>query len=132
MSRRERKYVLVVEDTASVAALLRALLDRPGLTIAVAPDCDTAEALIRATPPSVIVLDHMLPGRNGLEIAKLAQPLAIPVVLVSAYATVDVIAQYTNVGVTEVHPKPFSVEALHRTVERLLKHPPAAPVTLDT
>lgn len=115
-----------------MAELLRALLERPGLTIAVAPDCDSAEALILSTPPSVIVLDHMLPGRTGLEVAKLAQPLGIPIVLVSAYATLDVMAQYTNLGVTEIQSKPFSVEQLHRTVERLLKHPPPPPPTLDT
>ena len=66
--------ILVVEDDERLAALTAEYLHKHDLDVAVEPRGDTAEARILAERPDLVVLDVMLPGRDGFDICKSLRP----------------------------------------------------------
>ena len=83
--------LLVVDDDASVGKLLRAIFDRDGWEVANATSGEECLAMVRDTPPDVIVLDNMMPGLTGLETARQLRKDGYdkPIVLFSAYVGPD-------------------------------------------
>jgi CheY-like chemotaxis protein len=98
--------VLIVDDQDDIRVLVRALLERSGMSV-VEEAADGLEALVsvsRLDPPpvpTVIVLDHSLPGLTGLEVAErvLAELPEQRIVLFSAYLDRDVQRQAKAIGV---------------------------------
>ena len=62
--------VLLADDRMELVALHRANLERHGYRVVTATDGDTALAIARAEHPSVAVLDHSMPGRSGIDVAR--------------------------------------------------------------
>ena len=80
--------ILVVDDDREVARLMRSYLERAGYAVQVAYDGDTAWHMLRADRPDLLLLDLMLPGRDGYEITRLLRGdpnLAhIPIIMLTA------------------------------------------------
>jgi CheY-like chemotaxis protein len=99
--------VLVVDDQDDIRILVRALLERNGMRVVDEAD-DGIQALISVSQldpppiPSVIVLDHSLPGLTGLEVAErvLAQLPDQRIVLFSAFLDREVIGRAELIGVS--------------------------------
>ncbi len=66
-----RPLALVVEDSADQAALLKRYLDREGFDVFAAADGESAIAAFETISPAVAVLDLLLPGISGTELARL-------------------------------------------------------------
>lgn len=66
-----RPLALVVEDSADQTALLKRYLDREGFDVFAAADAETAIAAFETISPAVAVLDLLLPGISGTEMARL-------------------------------------------------------------
>ena len=66
-----RPLALVVEDSADQTALLKRYLDREGFDVFAAADAETAIAAFATISPTVAVLDLLLPGISGTELARL-------------------------------------------------------------
>jgi CheY-like chemotaxis protein len=83
--------LLVVDDDLSVGKLLRAIFDRDGWEVTNATSGEECLAMVRETPPDVIVLDNMMPGLTGLETARQLRKDGFdkPIVLFSAYVGPD-------------------------------------------
>jgi DNA-binding response OmpR family regulator len=64
------KRVLLAEDEPNIAELLRFLLARAGFDVQTESDGEAALASALASPPSVVILDVMLPGLDGLEVLR--------------------------------------------------------------
>jgi DNA-binding response OmpR family regulator len=64
------KRVLLAEDEPNIAELLRFLLARAGFDVQTESDGEAALAAALASPPSVVILDVMLPGLDGLEVLR--------------------------------------------------------------
>lgn len=117
--------VLVVEDDPTIAGLIGAVLRREGLAPVVAPDGRSAlDHLAREAPAAAVVLDLMLPHRNGFTIAEAirADPRwrEVPLAMLTAHARPEDLERARALGIEEYLVKPFHPGALAEAVRRLL------------
>jgi DNA-binding response OmpR family regulator len=125
------KRVLVVEDDPSIAMGLRINLESEGYDVHMAEDGDRGLALAREIAPDLVVLDVMLPKRNGLEVlhSLRAEGWSVPVIILSAKAgEMDKVAGL-ELGAEDYVAKPFSLAELLARVRGALRRgrPPAEP-----
>jgi two-component system, OmpR family, response regulator len=109
-----RVNVLVVEDEQQIASFLERGLSEAGLNVSLSADGDEAYELARTRPWDVIVLDIMLPGRDGLSILKnlRAQSNAVPVILLTARSELDERLEGLDLGADDYLTKPFFIAEL--------------------
>jgi len=124
------KRVLVVEDDPSIAIGLRINLESEGYVVEVAEDGERALELVRSLTPDLIVLDVMLPKKNGLEVLHdlRAEGRTMPIIILSAKAAeMDKVAGL-ELGAEDYVAKPFSLaELLARVRGALRRATPATP-----
>lgn len=115
--------VLVAEDEKKVAALIEAGLVENGFTVVVCHHGDAATELALHEPFDAIVLDIMLPGRDGLSILRKlrAEGFTVPVLLVTARGDVPERIEGLNLGADDYIPKPFSVSELVARLRSVLR-----------
>jgi DNA-binding response OmpR family regulator len=113
--------VLVVEDEKKTASFVRKALQTEGFAVDVCHHGDGALAAARATPFDIIVLDIMLPGRDGLSVLRLLRELknSTPVLLLSARGEVNERVEGLNAGADDYLPKPFELAELVARVRAL-------------
>lgn len=117
------KRVLIVEDDAHIATLLRMHLRDEGYEVTHAPTGDEGLALLDAQPWDALVLDLMLPGVDGLEICKRARAMAryTPIIITSARASEVHRILGLELGADDYLAKPFSMLELVARVKALLR-----------
>jgi DNA-binding response OmpR family regulator len=123
------KRVLVVEDDPSIAIGLRINLESEGYVVTVAEDGDAGLELARTIDPDLIVLDVMLPKRNGLEVLHdlRAEGRTMPIIILSAKAAeMDKVAGL-ELGAEDYVAKPFSLAELLARVRAALRRGHAGP-----
>ncbi len=123
------KRVLVVEDDPSIAIGLRINLESEGYLVDVAEDGDEGLELARTLDPDLIVLDVMLPKRNGLEVLHdlRAEGRTMPIIILSAKAAeMDKVAGL-ELGAEDYVAKPFSLAELLARVRAALRRGHAIP-----
>ncbi len=116
-----RGAVLIVDDDLEVRAGLREFLDAAGYAVLTASNGDEGLHVMRSPlPVGVVVLDVMMPVKNGIEMLMEKNADArlrdIPVLLLTA-ATYDVVAEIH--GVKRVFPKPLKLVSLLEELELL-------------
>jgi DNA-binding NtrC family response regulator len=114
--------ILVVDDEAGVQESLRMLL-KDDCEVATAASVDAALRAIADTPPDLILLDLVMPGRGGLELLEEVSQQASPppVVVLTATKTVTSAVEAMKRGAADYVTKPFEVDALRIKVRRLLE-----------
>ena len=114
--------ILLVEDEAALRNVCRVYLESKGYTVLEAGNAKEAMKICRSHdhPIQVLITDIVMPGLGGLELAKSALELrpALSVVLVSGYT--DRPLDRETIGFGKFLQKPFSFDALARTVRSLL------------
>lgn len=124
----ERPLVLVVDDRLELRAVHGAYLQKHGYEVLMAADGDTALALVREHHPAVVVLDHSLPRRTGIEVARAvrADPdtADIPIVLMTAHSYGAIGRAARDAGVAAFLPKPVDPSRVLREVDRLVRSHP--------
>ena len=114
--------ILVVDDDAKIARLIRTYLEREGLRVVEAGDGRAALAAIALEQPALIVLDVMLPEVDGLSVLEaLRRSSRTPVIMLSARGTVDDRIEGLGLGADDYLAKPFSPAELVLRVKRLLE-----------
>jgi len=113
--------VLVVEDEKKTASFIRKALQSEGFAVDVCHRGDEALVAARAVPFDGIVLDIMLPGRDGLSVLRQLreQQNRTPVLLLSARGAVNERVEGLNAGADDYLPKPFVVAELVARVRAL-------------
>lgn len=126
--------ILVVEDEAGIADFLARGLEAEGYGVTVAADGVSGERLALDPHTDLVVLDRMLPGRDGIEVLaaiRRAKP-ALPVILLTAKADVADRVEGFDLGATDYVTKPFAFdELLARIRARLRESDDASETTLD-
>jgi DNA-binding response OmpR family regulator len=123
--------VMVIEDEKEIRDLVRYNLEREGYRVVAADDGEKGLSQIFASRPDLLVLDLMLPGRNGLEILRevRGEPLTrdMPVLVLSARsAEMDKLLGFDH-GADDYLTKPFSPRELLARVQALLRRAHPAP-----
>lgn len=115
--------VLVVEDEKKTASFIRKALQAEGFAVDVLTDGTSALATATSTPYDVIVLDIMLPGRDGLSVLKQLRERknATPVLLISARGEVNERVEGLNIGADDYLPKPFELVELIARVRSMTR-----------
>jgi DNA-binding response OmpR family regulator len=115
--------VLVVEDEANLAQGLLFNLQAEGHEVRVESDGDTALEALRSRPFDAVVLDVMLPGKNGFEIAGAlrAEGNFVPVLMLTARGRADDIVKGFAAGADDYLPKPFELSVLLARLNALLR-----------
>jgi len=117
------KRVLVVEDDPSIAIGLRINLESEGYVVDVAEDGEAGLDMARGLDPDLILLDVMLPKRNGLEVLHdlRAEGRTMPIIILSAKAAeMDKVAGL-ELGAEDYVAKPFSLAELLARVRAALR-----------
>jgi DNA-binding response OmpR family regulator len=125
--------VLVVEDEKKTASFVRKALQAEGHAVDVLHDGSEALTAVASTPFDVVVLDVMLPGRDGLSVVRQMRERRIgtPVLLLTARGEVSEKVEGLNAGADDYLPKPFALEELVARVRALgRRSAEAKPVTL--
>jgi DNA-binding response OmpR family regulator len=121
--------ILVVEDERKVAGFIRQGLVEEGHSVEVAGDGDTALELAAGGPPyDLVVLDVMLPGRDGLSVLRAlrGRQVKTPVLLLTARDRVDDKVTGLDLGADDYLTKPFAFEEFLARVRALLRRGPSA------
>jgi DNA-binding response OmpR family regulator len=106
--------ILVVEDEKKLAMFIRKALREAGFAVDVTHNGDEALELASNTPFDAIVLDIMLPGRDGLSILRLLRERrnAVPILILTARSSVSERIEGLNLGADDYMTKPFSTSEL--------------------
>ncbi len=115
--------ILVVDDELIMREALQQLLSLDGYDVAVAVDGDEAIRTIPRHGFDLIVSDICLPGLNGLEVLERSRAVnpRVGVILISGHATMDTTIEALRLGANDFLLKPFEMEDLRRSVERVLQ-----------
>jgi DNA-binding response OmpR family regulator len=115
--------VLVVEDEKKTASFIRKALQAEGFAVDVCHNGDEALAAVRTTAFDGLVLDIMLPGRDGLSVLRQLRERknTTPVLLLSARGEVNERVEGLNTGADDYLPKPFELAELIARVRALTR-----------
>lgn len=127
--------VLIVEDEVDIADLIMFNLQRAGYEVLKAHDGITGTETAIRERPDLIVLDLMLPGRDGYsvfrEIRRDARTSRIPVIMLTARAQTEDRIQGLEAGADDYLTKPFSPKELVLRVNAILKRTDAPPGAVE-
>lgn len=106
--------ILVVEDEKKIASFIRKGLEAQGFVVDVSHQGDEGFTLATTHPYDAVVLDIMLPGRDGLSILRNLRDrkIALPVVLLTARSELNERLEGLNLGADDYVTKPFHIEEL--------------------
>jgi DNA-binding response OmpR family regulator len=119
------RTILVVDDESGIVQIARDYLDRAGFKVITAGDGDTALRLARTERPSLLVLDLMIPGRDGLDVTRMLrqEPATrkLPIIMLTARVEETDKLIGLELGADDYMTKPFSPRELVARVRAVLR-----------
>lgn len=114
--------ILLVEDDPSIREITQIGLEQSGFAVTTAADGDDALMRFRREPPDIVVLDVMLPKRDGLEVCRaIRTESAVPVLMLTARSdTIDVVVGLES-GADDYVTKPFVMPELVARIRAVLR-----------
>ncbi|MEW6387096.1 MAG: sigma-54 dependent transcriptional regulator [Thermodesulfobacteriota bacterium] len=115
--------ILVVDDEPQILQTVAGILADEGFEVLTAPEGESALKLVAAGPPDLVLLDIALPGRDGLAVLQelKRQYAALPVVMISAYGSVENAVKATRLGAYDFIEKPPHADKILLTVRNALE-----------
>ena len=115
------KRVLVIEDDETVREVLRSFLGQKGFEVTLAQNGESGLDLLRAEKFDLIFTDLVMPGISGMEVLKevVASKIAVPVVVMTAFGTVQTAVEAMRIGAFDYITKPFSPKELLARINAL-------------
>jgi two-component system phosphate regulon response regulator PhoB len=125
--------ILTVEDDAAVREVLGMTLRRGGFQVMEAEDAEQARSIIVNGAPDLVLLDWMLPGMSGIELARSlkrdSQQRAMPIIMLTARGEEEDRVRGLDVGADDYITKPFSPRELLARIKAVLRR--AAPAASE-
>jgi two-component system alkaline phosphatase synthesis response regulator PhoP len=124
-----KKRILVVDDEPDFAAIVQGNLEKEGFEVEVAYDGVEGLAKIKANPPDAVVLDVMMPEKDGYQVCRELKGdktlCEIPVILLTAVASHVSSTRYSHADgmsteADDYIPKPASAEEITESIKSLL------------
>jgi len=116
-----RHCVLVVDDDAVLRRVVRAVLEADGHRVIEARDGEEGLAMAASERPSVVILDVMMPGLDGVEVCRRIDHQSTKVLMLTAVGDVSTEVASLEAGARGYLTKPFSSMELLGRVEELLE-----------
>jgi two-component system phosphate regulon response regulator OmpR len=126
-------HILVVDDDQRIRDLLARYLFEQGFRVSTATDAASARAAMRGLAFDVVILDVMMPGESGLELARSIRNSAggsgVPILMLTAKHEIEHRIEGLQAGADDYLAKPFEPRELSLRVSNILRRasPPAAP-----
>lgn len=117
------KRVLLVDDDFEIIDSLRMLLEAKGYTILIARDGNQGLAMAEREDPDLMILDMMMPKRSGflvLEKLRRTRPVPMKIIMITANEGSRHKAYAEMLGVDDYIRKPFAMDRLLESVEKLI------------
>lgn len=114
--------VLVVDDEAKMQRVLEIMLKRMGHEVVCAGNGAEALQVLKSSPADLVISDLRMPGMSGTELLKTLreQGNEVPVIIMTAYGTIESAVEAMKLGACDYIVRPFDVEALELTINRIL------------
>ena len=114
--------ILIVEDEAKMRRLLELNLGEDGFTTFSAGDAETGLKLLRENSIDLVLTDLKLPGMSGLEFLQTIkrQNAALPVVVMTAFGSVETAVEAMKAGASDYVLKPFSLTEMRMVIHKEL------------
>jgi len=114
--------ILVVDDDENLRRLVAAYLENEGYQVEQAADADAALASVTRHEPDLILLDLMLPGLSGLEVARrIRTRRQVPILMLTARGSEDDVLEGFDAGADDYLVKPFNPKVLVARVRAVLR-----------
>ncbi|MBI2958580.1 MAG: response regulator transcription factor [Chloroflexi bacterium] len=118
----KKTTVLVVDDDVRLLRFVRANLESVGYKVLLAEDAESAMGTVEKEMPDLIILDIMLPGIAGFELARRIREFsAVPILMLTAKSEESDVVTGLRVGADDYMTKPFGVQELMARVEAILR-----------
>jgi two-component system, NtrC family, response regulator AtoC len=114
--------ILIIEDEAKMRRLLELNLGEDGFKTVSAPDAETGLRLLASEQVDLVLTDLKLPGMSGLELLQAVkrQNAVLPVVVMTAFGSVETAVEAMKAGATDYVLKPFSLAEMRMVVHKEL------------
>ncbi|KAM3092257.1 PleD family two-component system response regulator [Phormidesmis sp. 146-12] len=119
--------ILIVDDVADNLFLLQTVLETEGYLVESATDGTSALNQFQASPPDLVLLDIMMPGLNGYQIAqRIRQSSWVPIVFMTAHDELSTLP-YSEIGVNDLIRKPIDFDELFKKIQGFARSAPEPP-----
>jgi len=128
-----REHILVIEDDEGILQVLQRGLSYEGYSVETALDGRDGLVRARLRPPTLVILDWMLPGLDGLEVCQRLRAAGnVPILMLTAKDTVADRVEGLDAGADDYLVKPFEFDELLARIRALLRRakPEGAPEVL--
>jgi UDP-3-O-[3-hydroxymyristoyl] N-acetylglucosamine deacetylase len=114
--------ILVVDDEAKIRTTLRGVLSDEGFRVLDTDEGTKVPELVATQRPRLVILDIWMPQVDGIELLEQlkAQEPELPIIVISGHGTIETAVRATKLGATDFIEKPFSLDALLRSVYRAI------------
>ena len=120
----KKKKIVYVEDSNTVSMLVKYKLTMEGFNVKIITDGEFAFEIIKTELPDIVLLDVMLPIKDGLTILKdlksSKETKSIPVIMLTTDSEEDLILKCFEEGASDYITKPFSTPVLVARINKIL------------
>ena len=118
----DRQNIMIVDDDPNIAKLIQLLLEKEGFDVTVQERGDEAVAAFQKNPPSLMLLDVMLPGMDGWQVCRaIRQTSSIPIIMLTAKDDTFDKVLGLELGADDYITKPFENKELVARVKAVLR-----------
>ena len=119
------KRALIVEDDANIAELLRLYLGKDGFEVMIAADGGKAESMFDLFSPDVVLLDIMLPVKDGWQVCRdIRKKSSVPIIMLTAKGETNDKVSGLEMGADDYVTKPFEVKELLARIQCVTRRSP--------